>query len=78
MTFLAVLNKFREYREPEEGEEEAKRSRPLSATTAAEEDDVMLPLGETILSNNLGLPIIVVTSKVTPCFRVFVKQVLCS
>eukprot|EP00794_Sanderia_malayensis_P018742 gene18742-20631_t len=64
-----LLNKFREYREPDEAEEEAKRSRShaasatTSTTTTVEEDDVMLPLGETILSNNLGLPILVVTTK---------------
>ena len=51
--------------EPEEGDEEDKRVRPHSSTTTTpKEEDVVLPLGENVLSNNLGLPIIVVGTKV--------------
>ena len=59
-----MVNQFREYREPDENDE--KRPGTHSSTTgpSKDEEDVLLPLDETILSNNLGLPIIVVATKV--------------
>ena len=77
----SVVNRFREYKEPEEGDEESKRSRGhTTSATSKEEEDVILPLGETILSNNLGLPIIVVATKVQFIFHldVFSKLVVSS
>ena len=62
-----MVNQFREYKEPDESEEKRTSSHSASAATATtkDEEDVLLPLGETILSNNLGIPIIVVATKVS-------------
>ncbi len=35
------------------------------AASAVDDDKVLLPLGETTLSNNLGIPVIVVVTKVS-------------
>ena len=60
--FTIVTKDFQEYKDPEEIEEESKsKTRLLSE---GEPDEVTLPLGENVLVNNLGIPIIIVVTKV--------------
>lgn len=59
-----MVTQFREYKEPDENEEKRPSSHSTTTATSKEEDEILLPLDETILSNNLGLPIIVVATKV--------------
>lgn len=69
--FVLVVNKFREYREPDESDEKRPGTHSTPTATSKDEDSVLLPLGETILSNNLGLPIIVVATKV--CYTIKIR-----
>ncbi|XP_076470697.1 cytoplasmic dynein 1 light intermediate chain 2-like isoform X2 [Babylonia areolata] len=65
----SLVRFFQEYLEPEESQASAqtpvrKYANPLHPTTLpAEEDRVVLPLGDTVLSQNLGIPIVVVLTK---------------
>jgi len=58
---------FQEYIEPDEAAlqsgNHAKRSGLLSPAGGEESESVLLPLGETTLTDNLGLPIVVVVTK---------------
>ena len=54
---LAVVKQFQSYMDPEE------KVDPVVASI--DEDNVALPLGETTLTCNLGVPIIVVCAKVS-------------
>ena len=62
--FVIVVNQFREYKEPDESDEKRPGTHVTTSASSKDEEDVLLPLDETILSNNLGLPIIVVATKV--------------
>ncbi|PIK40012.1 putative cytoplasmic dynein 1 light intermediate chain 2 isoform X2 [Apostichopus japonicus] len=56
-----LVQQFQEYTEPEEGEQES--SRKTSIAAQGDEEQVVLPLGETTLTQNLAVPIAVVVSK---------------
>ncbi|KAJ8041986.1 Cytoplasmic dynein 1 light intermediate chain 2 [Holothuria leucospilota] len=56
-----LVQQFQAYVEPEEGQQES--SRRTSSAPAGDEEQVVLPLGETTLTQNLGVPIAVVVSK---------------
>lgn len=52
------MRHFQEYLEPDETVEDRRRS------GIKDEDKVLLPLDENVLSDNLGLPMVVVLTKV--------------
>lgn len=52
------MRQFQEYAEPDETTEDRRRS------GIKDEDKVLLPLDENVLSDNLGLPMVVVVTKV--------------
>lgn len=52
---------FQEYAEPDDVN---LQRRTGMSTSVSEDDKVVLPLGETTLTNNLGIPIVVVVTKV--------------
>ena len=57
---IAVVREFQQYEEPgAEGQSPPKRK------SKTDEEQVLLPLGETTLTHNLGIPIIVVVTKVS-------------
>ena len=65
-----VVRHFQEYTEPMEGSTTSatRRTHPNPLHPAAsntDDDKVLLPLGESTLSNNLGIPLIVVVAKVS-------------
>lgn len=69
-----VIRFYQEYVEPDENSPVSQPSsrrdvNPLhpQAPATTEEDKVLLPLGENILAQNLGIPIIVVITKVHFC-----------
>lgn len=55
---LAVVKQFQEYTEPGSGEDGAPQRR------AEDEESVLLPLGDGTLTHNLGIPVVVVCTKV--------------
>jgi len=71
-----VVRFYQEYVEPDENSSVSQTSlrrdaNPLhpQAPATSEEDKVLLPLGENILAQNLGIPIIVVITKVSVTIR---------
>lgn len=52
------MQQFQEYAEPDETTEDRRRS------GIKDEDKVLLPLDENVLTDNLGLPMVVVITKV--------------
>lgn len=67
---IPVVRHFQEYIEPEEGQliqsPPRRGPNPLHPTASGtEEEKVLLPLGETTLTNNLGIPLVVVVTKVS-------------
>lgn len=54
----AVVKQFQEYTEPGTGEDGAPQRR------SEEEENVLLPLGDNTLTHNLGIPVVVVCTKV--------------
>lgn len=54
-----VVRQFQEYTEPDEPTEDRRRS------GIKDEDKVLLPLDENVLTDNLGLPMVVVVTKVS-------------
>lgn len=73
---------FQEYTEPDEnssGSQVPSHRRdvnPLHPTASTtEEDKVLLPLGEDTLSQNLGIPIVVVITKVRRALNILLKNV---
>jgi len=68
-----LVNQFREYKEPDENDEKRPGTHSSSTAPSKDEEDVLLPLDETILSNNLGLPIIVVATK-SDCMSTLEKE----
>ncbi|MBN3277788.1 DC1L2 protein, partial [Polyodon spathula] len=57
-----LVKHFQEYVEPEEASQGSpqRRGPPVSGT---EEEEVVLPLGENVLTHNLGIPVLVVCTK---------------
>ena len=54
-----VVRQFQEYADPEEGGEDKRRS------LTRDEEKVLLPLDESVLTDNLGLQMVVIVTKVT-------------
>ena len=58
-----VVKDFQDYVEPEEGcQGSPQRRGPL--TSGPDEENVALPLGDNVLTHNLGIPVLVVCTKV--------------
>lgn len=57
-----VIKEFQEYVEPEEGYQGSPQRRGPSGQ---EDENVSLPLGENVLTHNLGIPVLVVCTKVS-------------
>lgn len=55
---FAVVKQFQEYTEPGSGEDGTPQRR------SDEEESILLPLGNNILTHNLGIPVVVVCTKV--------------
>uniref|UniRef100_A0A8C6S8Y5 Dynein light intermediate chain n=1 Tax=Neogobius melanostomus TaxID=47308 RepID=A0A8C6S8Y5_9GOBI len=55
-----MVKSFQEYAEPEEATPSSPQRR---APTGAEDEAVVLPLGENVLSHNLGIPVLIVCTK---------------
>ncbi|CAH3042197.1 unnamed protein product [Pocillopora meandrina] len=62
-----IVRQFQEYAEPDETTEDRRRS------GIKDEDKVLLPLDENVLSDNLGLPMVVVVTK-TDCMSALEKD----
>lgn len=54
----AVIKQFQEYTEPGSGEDGTPQRR------SEDEESVLLPLGDGTLTHNLGIPVVVVCTKV--------------
>ena len=68
MRSLSVVKHFQEYKEPDESSSaSAQQRKPLKSP---EGEVVLLPLGETTLTHNMGVPIIVVITKVSSSYVV--------
>ena len=62
-----MVQQFQAYTEPETNPDSAatrRTSAPASGAGTGDEEAVVLPLGETTLTHNLGVPIVVVVTKV--------------
>lgn len=70
VVFRVVLRQFQEYVEPEEGAAgsatQLRRvsANPLHQSVTDAVDNVLLPLGDNVFTENLGIPIVVVLTKV--------------
>lgn len=62
ISLLIVIKEFQEYVEPEEGYQGSPQRRGPSGQ---EDEHVSLPLGENVLTHNLGIPVLVVCTKVS-------------
>lgn len=56
------MKAFQEYAEPEDANPSSPQRR---APTAGEDETVVLPLGENTLTHNLGIPVLIVCTKVS-------------
>lgn len=56
------MKAFQEYVEPEEGYQGSPQRR---APPGQDDENVALPLGDNVLTHNLGIPVIVVCTKVS-------------
>ncbi|XP_035680572.1 cytoplasmic dynein 1 light intermediate chain 1-like isoform X2 [Branchiostoma floridae] len=57
-----LVRQYQEYVEPEEGAQSPQRPKAMTPG-AGEEETVVLPLGEDVLTHNLGVPVVVVVTK---------------
>ncbi|XP_038662156.1 cytoplasmic dynein 1 light intermediate chain 2 isoform X2 [Scyliorhinus canicula] len=57
----ALVKEFQEYEEPEEGTHGSPQRR--APVSGQDEEEVVLPLGENVLTHNLGIPVLVVCTK---------------
>ncbi|GCB61739.1 hypothetical protein scyTo_0011368, partial [Scyliorhinus torazame] len=57
----ALVKEFQEYVEPEEGTHGSPQRR--APVSGQDEEEVVLPLGENVLTHNLGIPVLVVCTK---------------
>ena len=62
-----MVRQFQQYEEPGEGQAQSKRK------SKSDDEQVLLPLGENTLTHNLGIPIVVVVTKVS--LRAFARYV---
>lgn len=60
-----MVKAFQEYTEPEDANPSSPQRR---APTAGEDEAVVLPLGENTLTHNLGIPVLIVCTKVNKSF----------
>lgn len=60
--FAPVVKAFQEYTEPEDATPSSPQRR---APTAGEDEAVVLPLGDNTLTYNLGIPVLIVCTKVS-------------
>ena len=81
--FILVIRFYQEYVEPDENTpaNQAPLRRDVNplhpqAPATVDEDKVLLPLGENILSQNLGIPIIVVITKVSTVYQMMYHFIL--
>lgn len=58
----AVVKAFQEYAEPEEATPSSPQRRGPAA--GGEDESVLLPLGDNVLTHNLGIPVLIVCTKV--------------
>lgn len=63
-----VVKQFQEYTEPGSGEDGTPQRR------SEEEESVLLPLGDNTLTHNLGIPMVVVCTKVHTQTQCWVKN----
>ena len=87
-TFPSVVRYFQDYTEPSESNPSTPAAtrydiNPMHpAPQASEDDKVVLPLGDKVLSDNLGIPIVVVLTKVKYvhelCFFFFILISYCT
>lgn len=62
---VSVARHFQEYMEPDDETSQSWRGTgPVGMRTSGSDEKVLLPLGEDTLTHNLGIPIIVVITKV--------------
>jgi len=61
---VSVTRHFQEYVEPGDETSQSWRSTGPASRTSGVDEKVLLPLGEDTLTHNLGVPIIVVITKV--------------
>lgn len=61
-----VVKAFQEYTEPEDATPSSPQRR---APTAGEDEAVVLPLGDNTLTYNLGIPVLIVCTKVNGFFK---------
>ncbi len=64
--FPLVVKAFQEYAEPEDATPSSPQRR---APTAGEDEAVVLPLGDNTLTHNLGIPVLIVCTKVNNSYR---------
>lgn len=62
LCFVVVVKIFQEYVEPEGGYQGSPQRRGPSGQ---DEENIALPLGENVLTHNLGIPVVVVCTKVS-------------
>lgn len=58
-----VVKEFQEYTEPEEATQGSPQRRAPAG--GAEDEEVVLPLGENVLTHNLGIPVLIICTKVS-------------
>lgn len=63
--WCVVARQFQEYVDPEEAVSDENKRR--SGAGIKDEEKVLLPLDEDVLVDNLGLPMVVVVTKVIDC-----------
>lgn len=57
-----MVKAFQEYAEPEESTPSSPQRRAPAA--GGEDESVLLPLGDNVLTHNLGIPVLIVCTKV--------------
>ena len=72
LIFLIVVKEYQNYSEADESEDDSKKSR--THTPSVEDEEAKLPLGENILSHNIGIPLVVVCTKVRLRNNFILKQ----
>lgn len=60
-----VVKGFQEYSEPEAATPGSPQRRTAAGGGGAEDEGVLLPLGENVLTHNLGIPVLIVCTKVS-------------
>lgn len=77
--YFAVVKQFQEYVEPDSTSSSRLTAPSAGTPGSTDESEPILPLGENVLINNLGIPIIIVITKVSyPTITGLVQQGLYS